>query len=614
MPLGMTTCRTRWLVLLLAASPAVVPLVWIYCYGVNFHFWDEWTPDIAGVLVKAAHHHLTLADVFAQHNEHRIVIPRLFLLLITPLTHWNNFATLVFEWAILCLTSLLVLRLCHQTAPDSARAGPAAEARGLGGRTLWLWFLCNLLIFTPAQDENLLWGMGLANVMPTLFVLLGIVVACSSMPYWIKLFISVLAALAATYSSGNGMLAWPLVGLLLIWPAAWNDYKTRKAAVAVWIAACLLSVGLYFVGYVKPTHAGAGIYLYTTNAAHIVLFTLAFSGGAFAYATSLPPLWFAVIVGSILLAILLAAAGYFVYGWVHEQRALCDRILIWLAIAGYGALSGLLASFFRAGITPAQALWSRYVTNGLYVPLAIIPLVPILLDHLQETIQPRGSKIRIQLPAALLATLLALQLLIFPRAVEYGRSNRLERRQAKATLVLANIFPDNPQLIANVHGVRDELLAEARALNAIGYLQPSLIDTLDAQKICQQDADPGAGNVGHFDGITRDDAGQLTAFGWAFKPRLRELADAVFLTYDDEHQRPIIFSLADLNVERDDLVTRLHSQDYQWCGWIAPVPLERLPTGIKTVRLVAWALDADTGKARPLDGVVMLHRPPPLAK
>jgi hypothetical protein len=612
MTLRMTTSTTRWLGALLAASPAIVPLVWIYRYGVNFHFRDEWMPDIAGALVKAAHHHLTLADVLAQHNEHRIVIPRLFLLLIAPLTHWNNFATLLFEWAILCLTSLLVLRLCRQTVRDSARPHSPADARGLGGRTLWIWFLCNLLIFTPTQAETLLWGMLMANVMASFFVLLGIVVACSSMRYWIKLPISVLAALAATYSSGNGILAWGLVGVLLIWPAAWNDYRTRKAAVAVWIAACLLGLGLYFVGYVRPPHV---VSTYSPSARNIVLYTLAFSGSAFAKVPRVPPLLFGVIVGSILLAILLFAAGYFVYGWVHEQRLLCDSILIWLAVAGYGVLSGLLAAFFRAGITAEWALWSRYVSYGLYVPLAVIPLVLILLDHLQKTIHLRDSKIRIQLSAALLALLLVLQTLSFPWSVKWGRSNRLDRREAKAALLLANIFPDNPQLAATVYLERGELLDEARALSAIGYLQPPLIHTRDARKIYQEEPDPAAPSIGELDGIGRDAvSGEIVVNGWAINPRVGEIADAVFLTYDDEHQEPIIFSLAVLNGRRDDVATQLHNQNYRWCGWIAPAPLDRVPAGIKTLRLTAWALDADTGKARLLDGVVTLPRPEPPTK
>jgi len=610
MPLRMTTSRTRWLWLLLAASPALVPLVMILHYGVNLHYWDEWDPGLAGLAIKQHNHQLTFHDLIAQHNEHRLLIPRLLLLLLNPLTHYNNMANLLVAWGFICAASLCVLRLSDRTAADPAGVdSPPSQRRPRSGRTIFLWFLCNLLLFTPAQHENLLWGVCLQNVMPTLFILLGFVVACSGQRYWTKLVVCVLLASAATYSSGNGVLAWPMVGLLLIWPATWNGRKTRKAALLVWIAACLLNVGLYFVGYVKPTHGGT--HPYTAHPASILLYSVAFMGNALAYGSNFPPMAVAVTAGSILLAILLAA-GYWGFRWRRQQPQECDRLLVWLAVGGYGLLSGLLGSFFRAGFGAQEALTSRYVIYGLYTPLAAVQLVPILLGHLR-TERRCSPRLLIQLPAALAVPVLFLYLLTFPPVLERCGENRLNRREAKAALLLANIFPDNPMLTRLVSPLRDPLLNEARALSAIGYLQPPLIDTRDAQKIRQEEPDPAAPSIGHFDGIMNI-SGQLTAVGWAINPRVGEIADPVFLTYDDEHQEPIIFSLATLNVRRDDVAARLQSQDYQWCGWIAPLPWDRVPAGIKTLRLTAWALDADTGKARPLDGVATFPRPAPPTK
>ena len=106
---------TRWLWISLAASPAIVPLILIYLFGVNFHFLDEWNPCMAGLFVKAHQHQFTLADLFAQNNEHRDVIPRLLLLATNPITHWNNYAVLVMEWAIVLATSLIILNFMRRT-------------------------------------------------------------------------------------------------------------------------------------------------------------------------------------------------------------------------------------------------------------------------------------------------------------------------------------------------------------------------------------------------------------------------------------------------------------------------------------------------------------------
>jgi hypothetical protein len=61
----------RWLWFALAISPALAPLYLILRFGVDFHYFDEWMPDIARVFIKAHEHELTLADILAQHNEHR---------------------------------------------------------------------------------------------------------------------------------------------------------------------------------------------------------------------------------------------------------------------------------------------------------------------------------------------------------------------------------------------------------------------------------------------------------------------------------------------------------------------------------------------------------------
>src|SRR5208282_5635582 len=90
--------RYRWLWFFLAALPALTPLVLILHYGVDFHYFDEWTPDMTGPLVKAYHHQLTLGDILAQHNEHRVAVARLILLAINPITHWNNVENLIVAW------------------------------------------------------------------------------------------------------------------------------------------------------------------------------------------------------------------------------------------------------------------------------------------------------------------------------------------------------------------------------------------------------------------------------------------------------------------------------------------------------------------------------------
>ena len=51
-------------------------------------FWDEWN-GTAPLFEKMAAGTLGVADFFAQHNEHRILFPRLIFFGLGRLTHWN---------------------------------------------------------------------------------------------------------------------------------------------------------------------------------------------------------------------------------------------------------------------------------------------------------------------------------------------------------------------------------------------------------------------------------------------------------------------------------------------------------------------------------------------
>jgi hypothetical protein len=61
--------------LLIAAPPLLIGFL-IFRDGVDTPFWDEWDRT-APLFEKMAAGTLGFADFFAQHNEHRILFPRL---------------------------------------------------------------------------------------------------------------------------------------------------------------------------------------------------------------------------------------------------------------------------------------------------------------------------------------------------------------------------------------------------------------------------------------------------------------------------------------------------------------------------------------------------------
>jgi hypothetical protein len=71
----------------------------------------------------------------------------------------------------------------------------------------------------------------------------------------------------------------------------------------------------------------------------------------------------------------------------------------------------------------------------------------------------------------------------------------------------------------------------------------------------------------------------------------------VFLTYDDKEGHPIIFQQAGIGFARPNIFRLLASPDYNPNGWTAQVIVSHLPSEMSNLRISAWALDTQTGKA-----------------
>ena len=131
----MTLKRSRTLAgwLLIAAPPLLIGLL-IFRDGVDIPFWDEWD-GTAPLFEKMAAGTLGFADFFAQHNEHRILFPRLIFFGLGRLTHWNVRAELFVIWFL----ALVCLFIIWQMTRRSSRKDSS----------FWLLFSASVLLFSP---------------------------------------------------------------------------------------------------------------------------------------------------------------------------------------------------------------------------------------------------------------------------------------------------------------------------------------------------------------------------------------------------------------------------------------------------------------------------------
>lgn len=203
-------------------------------------FSDGWVQIFSS---RAGEDPLSWQWLWRLHNEHRLILPKLFLVGDLRLFHATQ---------VSLLTSIFVIQLLLLVLLGWSM-------RVLGGwRGSW-WRsgagLAAFCLFCPTQWENFVWGFQTCFVLPGLFAtlsFLGLLLysvrwrETDKRGAWKFLLLSVIAALGATYSLANGNLLWPLLlvaALLLRLPLA--------AALSYGISGAI-STALYLHNYVRP--------------------------------------------------------------------------------------------------------------------------------------------------------------------------------------------------------------------------------------------------------------------------------------------------------------------------------------------------------------------------
>ncbi len=578
----------RGLLLLMAISPAILPLYQILHWGIDVPYWDQWDKDFAGIYVKAHQGQLTFSDLAAQHNEHRPLVPRVAFLAIDSLSHGNVVVEMIVQWLVVCVISGLIFWLHHINSPDSKNG-------------IFLWFLANLVIFSPTQMENWLWGIGLINVMPALFTLAAILSARSGLGLWVRTALVITLSAAATWTSGSGVLSWVLAGMVLLWSDSWQELKSKRWIGAALVAGFVLNVALYFTGYTSPGPSGdasqpRGLLVF-------VNYLLLYAGSLFSLCSHFSIQTNASACGLLMLLLLAGGLVHFAYAWRwRRDLEFCRRLLVWYAVAGYAVLNGMIIAAARVGLGTDSALSSRYIAFSVYLPIALVFLIPMISWDLAS----RFRGIQIFRPA--LATLLIVGWILgLPQAMQMSQNMSSARRATKASVLLVKVLPNNPMISSLVFPQPKVVQDYAPVLNQMGYLHPPLIESNNVSLLRPADA-PSNAIAGQFERAFESGKANITLTGWAISPRHHRPADGVLLCYNNDKGEPTIFALAAVRIAREDRPEVQKDRAYRVCGWGVELPVADLPPWPRSLFITAWALEVDTGKAYPLEGSITIPR------
>ena len=547
----------RALLWALVSAPALLSAWLVLSYAVDVPFWDEVT--IAGYLEAIDRGTLTLGSLFGQHNEHRMLVPRVLQLAVARSVGWD---TRVLMW----LTQIVLLAMMGGCILLWRRSVTSRAPWALASLAL-----VSFVLFSPAQHQNLFWGFQICFYIPSA-CLLASVILTSSLRASLGLALTVAASLstAATFSIFPGLFTWPLAAALVV---VGHGLPKRDTAWkwSLWATCAVGAIGLYFFDYEVPPQSPSVLaalrrpFLLLSGVAQCVGNPLSL-GQQHITAT--------VVTGT-------ATIGAFIWLllclWRRRNDAeLVARAAPWVVLGSFGFLSAGAIAAGRVGYGATALLESRYASLTGWALIGVIMLATSLRDR-STTPGPARTWLAVCGATALLYAL------SLPYHLGAAHLKYLERLQSQAVYMFADAAPsgwpmvppwlDWPYIKQQMNHV------ETAGWRSRRPAAPTWIDGRPLGPECVSGAVEFATTIGS----------RLMAGGWAVLPTRNRAADAVILTSGSSRR---IVAVQPPLIGRGDVGERFRTEDALVSGWV--IDLQLAPVGEP---FEFWSLDASTLQA-----------------
>jgi hypothetical protein len=515
-------------------------------------YWDYW-----GFVLPQNY---AVGSLFAQHNEHRLAVPRLFFLADLVLCRGNN---------ALLLTCGLLVQLLHAGLLVWILRSDSSVFRRVYRFDA---SIAATFLFSAQQFTNLVWGFQIQFFLVYFTATAALTclslsarahyVAGDQRASWVWLWAGMILGIASTYSMANGILVWPLLVLLGMWLGL---DRGRRTAVLV---AAVLVVGSYLVGYRLPESSPRPLEsLMRLN--EVLLFAVAFVGspaddlagwllGRFGKTYEAWRPYCSCCVGCVIVGAALVIAALLFRRRRLDIRSDPVNVCLMLFVLGSAGLTAL----GRLNLGLSEATSSRYRTSALVLWTCLGLAVVGLADSV------RGRKSR---GLGLLARFGVLGVAVGavavhqPARIAQGLTHKA-RLSAAETALVANVFDEDAlrhayPRPAEILPVADELRRRRMTVFAEEWTHWIGESLARHYRIGR-----GDNCIGNFDGIAsvatpiRPGA---AVWGWAWSPDTRSTPAVILLATEDQR----IVGYARAGTFRPDVPAKVGAVRSAYTGW-----------------------------------------------
>ena len=420
---------------LLCTIAALLTLAFILLNGVNVPFADEWW--YAGLVKSVETGQASFINFWAPNNEHRMVIPRLEFSTLAVLTHWNSKVIMIVAWLVI---AIVMLFLYWQFKMIFSRAYPILWAVIVG--------VSAMALFSLVQIENWLWAYQFAFFFIQLAVVVSLFLLCrSSISLWVRLLAANALGMAASFSSAQGLLVWPVLMLSL---CLTNDSLKNKIS---GVLCLLMFAGVTFALYFHGLDHSRELQLrpdQIMKKPQLPLFGfLGLVGNPLAYWISFEHrphrAWF-IGLSEIIVFLFLT--------WIVIRRRNLPGAAPWLGLGLYAYFFCLVTTYGRLGMGYTGGfLASRYTTHVTLLSIAILGLLLVALDRSDQESTPDPpwlSRARVSAAFCVIFGIAALLVIGDVQAFKSGVIERRDRFLAKRLVPFFAYF--NPEVDGTVTG------------------------------------------------------------------------------------------------------------------------------------------------------------------